>query len=242
MFRTTIPLTLLALALGGVTQESRRPAAPKPERSRPAPAPAQEDAAELGLKEERMIIEYSAAAQEAVVLIEAESEEALASVSVLGPGDASVLELLGAGEGKSLALSGFVVESRELAPQDLFALYPEGAYDMRARSTGGRLLLGNAQLSHRLLAEPALLYPPDGATNVPPDLTVGWISDPLAIGYQVVLEQGENDGLVVKLPAGSSSLQVPPGVLAPGKASHVEVGAIEASGNLTLVESYFTTR
>jgi hypothetical protein len=246
MFRTTIPLALVAAGvLNAASQDLRRPLAPA-RGAAPAPLLAAPAAAEglpaVRLQEERLIIEYSAATQEAVVLAEAESEEALASVVVRSPGDGSVLHLRGTGDGRGPSLSGFTVECRELSLEALFATFPAGTYAIEAQSIDGRPARGSAVLSHRLLAAPSVLYPPDGATNVSTELIVGWIPDPEAAGYQVVLEQDENDGLTVRLPAGSSSLVVPPGVLAPGKESHVEVGAIAPGGNVTLAESFFTTR
>ncbi len=247
MFRPTMAFTMLALGALGMQQQGTRRPAQLPDAQPPGRGGAfllvRDESPPGYLQEERMIIEYSAATDEAAVIVEAESEEALASVVVLGPNDVSVLELRSSRDGLDLAISGFVVERREMSTEVLFETYREGTYTMQAMSADGRSARGSAVLSHDLLPAPTLLYPPNGTSNVPTDLIVGWISDPQALGgYQVVLEQDENDGLTARLPAGTSSFQVPEGVLSPGKESHVEVGAIGSNGNITLVESFFTTR
>jgi len=193
------------------------------------------------LKEETMVLEYSATLGEAVALLEAESEETINRVEIRNPLGAAVLELR-APEGKNLGLSGFKVETGESSVELLLETYPPGMYRFRARTADGQFLLGSAVLSHELPAAPEVLYPTDGAVDVPTtDLTVSWVVDPQATGYRLVVEQGETDGLVVDLPAGKGSFQVPDGILAPSTRSHVEVGAIGPNGNCTLVEVAFRT-
>ena len=67
----------------------------------------------LRLKEERMTLEYTATAGEAVVIVEAESEVPLDRIEIREPRGARVLELRAQG-GRPLALSGFRLESEEL--------------------------------------------------------------------------------------------------------------------------------
>ncbi len=220
MYKSTIAVAVLALALGQQRNEGPY----------------------LQLKEEKVTVEYTPAANEAVLIVEAESEESLGRVEVRNPGGNLIVELR-AGKGQDVvALSGFVVETRESSAAVLLETFAEGVYDIRARTKDGRTALGSAVLSHDLLAEPVVVYPVAGAENVPANLTAGWMPDPNASGYVVSLEQGESDGIAVRLPPGSSSFEVPAGVLAPGEKTQLEVGAIGPSGNCTLVEVSFTTR
>lgn len=222
MYRTCTILAALSLA-----------AVAQPGRSAPSP---------VSLKEERLTLEYTATNGEAAVVMSAESESLLARVEIRDPRGTRVLDLRGE-EGKRLALSGFEVESRESSPAELLETFAEGVYDLRARTVDGELLVGSAYLSHELPRAPTVTHPLEGSRDVPAeDLVVTWMPDPHAVAYQVVLEQNENDGLSARLPAGRTSLRVPAGVLAPGTASHVEVGAVGPSGNCTLVEVSFTTR
>jgi hypothetical protein len=195
----------------------------------------------LKLKEESMVIEYNAALDEAALRVEAESESALDRVEVRDPSLELVFQLA-AEDKKGLALSGFHIESRELSPEELWQSYPEGSYDLRAHTVGGRTMRGHADLWHQLLPPAEILYPLEGAVNVPTSgLVVRWTSNPDAAGYRVELELDENDGLTVELPRGSNSFHVPDGLLASGAELKVEVAAIHRNGNRTLAEVHFTT-
>lgn len=193
-------------------------------------------------KEETMTIEYTATSGEAAVVLKAETEQAVDRVEVRSPFGGSVLEMNGPG-GQPLSLSGFVLESVETTPAELFAMFPEGGYALRGRSTDGRPLLGHALLSHQLPAAPQVIFPYEGAADVSTkDLQLSWAADPQVARYRVVLEQGDADNMMVELPRGSTSLVVPDGVLEPGQPTLFEVGAVGQNGNCTLVEIKFTTR
>ncbi len=220
MLRPTLALTALALTALG-TPTPQRPAG--------------------RFKEEAITIEYTATNGEAALKLQAETEVAFEAVELRSPFGGTVLEMRGPG-GQPLVLSGFVLESRETTLDELVATYPDGLYDLRGRSTDGRALVGRAKLSHRMPATPDLLFPSEGLAGVSTkDLEVRWTPDPAVARYRVVLEQGDNDGLSVELPAGSSSLRVPEGVLRPGTETLVEIGAVGPEGNCTLVEAVFTT-
>jgi len=218
MYRTTAAFSLLALAAFGFQQAN--------------------EGVIFQLKEEEMILEFNATLNEAVVIASAESEEALTRVDVRGTTGSPVLHVWAPQGG---TLSGFEVETAEASLPDLLATYAEGEYAMRARAQDGRLVSGSAVLSHLLPAPAIVTYPLDGDSNVPTDPTVTWTPDPGASAYQVILEQDENDGLTVKLPAGSGSFHVPDRVLRSGTETLLEVVAIGANGNRTQVEVSFTT-
>ena len=182
----------------------------------------------LILKEEALMIEYTPGKAEAVIRMEAESEEPLDRVDVRTPAGRSILKLRGA---KAYSLSGFLVETREMNIGALLNHYEEGRYDMRAITASGRTALGGALLSHGLLPAPIIQYPLEGAVVPPKGLTVTWTTDPAAERYRVVLEQDENDGLVVELPRGTNSFTVPDGFLRPDTETQVEVGVIRANRN-----------
>jgi len=223
MFKATIALAAVSLAAFG------------------AERPYQEMRPTLRLKEEKMSIEYTATANEAVIVVEGESETALESVEILMPDGMTMLELHSKSGGPA-AFSGFVLETQESTVDDLIAHYGEGRYDVRARAMDGAPVLGGASLSHALLPPPVVLYPYEGAIGVPSgDLKIFWIPDPAATAYTVSLEQGENDGLTVRLPADSKSLHIPKGILFPDTETQLEIGVTGANGNRTLVEIEFRT-
>lgn len=220
MFKLTLAVSALALAVLG----------------------APETQAPMRFKEERMTLEYTVTHGEAVVVIGAETEEGLSQVDIRGPRGDRVFRLRASDIGGS-AISGFDVETAEAVSTIILDTYPAGDYEIRGRTRSGRRAIGRATLSHGLLEAPIITSPSQGETGVPADsMLVTWINDPEARGYRVMVEQDENDGLVVELPRNAEHLVVPPGILLPGRESHVEVGAIGPNGNCTLVEVTFTTR
>lgn len=196
----------------------------------------------VALKEEQVTIEYNATLGDAVVRVEAECEESLSRVETRNPSSQLVLRTA-TDPYQGIATSGLKWESQETDLVSLRQLFPEGAYRFKARTSGGLAATGSAVLSHQILEPTELIYPQHGLLDVPAtNLTVTWVADPQAAAYHVSLEQDENDGLIVKLPAGSSSLQVPSGALAPGRRAKLEVAAIAANGNATVVEILFRTQ
>ena len=137
-----------------------------------------EDRPYLQFKEEQMILEYTVTENEAVIVFEAETENALDRVEIRSPAGVPILNIRAQG-GQNLALSGFVLETQEVTPQAIMQMFPEGIYDLRARTADGRYVLGSAVLSHELLPAPVHVYPLDGAINVPTtNLTVSWVNNP----------------------------------------------------------------
>lgn len=221
MARLSAALALVALAALGMPRA-------------PAPAP-------LRFKEEAVTIRYSATERLASLVFEAESEEPVGGAEVRHRSGGPALGLV-LGDARS-TVSGFVIESAEVPLEELLELYPAGLYAFRGRSVDGRSVRGSGTLAHALPEAPVITFPRPGARDVPADdLVVRWARDANALGYEIVLEQGDNDGLSVRLPAGSDSLQVTGGLLAGGTETHLEVAAIGATGNRTQVELAFTTR
>lgn len=179
---------------------------------------------------------------ETVVRIEAESEQKLAQVQILRP-DGSFLLSLETQSGGERGLSGLLVELRESDLGTVFDRYTEGTYSIRAVSASGNPVTGSAWLSFDLPRESLIAYPPPGAVGIPnTGLSVKWLGDPSAVGFHVQLEQNDNDGLAVTLPPGRNSFRIPDGLLAPGTETELEIAAIGANGNRTVVEAVFTTR
>lgn len=200
--------------------------------------PAQREA--MTLKEERMTIEYTATSGEAALVVQAETELNLGRVLVRAPNGRPVVNLR-ASDQEGRSLQGFVVEMKELTLPELLEIYSPGTYRMSGRTTDGQPVTGSAALSHFLPPAPTVHYPLEGEV-VPTTFDVTWAPVPGARAYQIVLEQGDNDNLTAELPAGNHFFSVPPGLLAPGRETHVEVGAIAENGNSTLVEVTFRTR
>lgn len=222
MFKTTISISLLALTAVGWQSQNPRPVS-------------------ILLKEERMILEHNVTLGEAVVRFEAESEEDLGRVQVNRPNGERLFAL--EAPNATRGLSGFKIELQEGSLESILSTYAEGAYDIRARAASGRTALGSAVLSLDLPPAPRLIFPYEGAEDVSTSrLVVYWRPERWVTGYRIQMEQGESDGLVVQLPAGRSSLQIPDGFLAPDTETQLEIAAIGSNGNRTVVEVNFTTR
>jgi hypothetical protein len=138
---------------------------------------------------------------------------------------------------------------------DLFSAWPAGTYEFEG-SSGGVELEGEANLTHRIPAGPAITAPADGAI-VPHDaaLTIRWnkVTAPILpslgpvaiVGYHVVVV----DVTVAELPPGKlktaldadlskneTSFPVPKQFLEPGRIYEFEVLATEKGGNQTITE------
>ena len=220
MFKSSIAIATLGLAAIGTQRLDERPP--------------------IVFNEQSIRIEYAASMNEAVIQIDAESETQLERIEVRDPLGAQVLKL-SAPEVPGRGIAGILIDTLETTLKEVFDTYPEGVYDLRGMTMDGRVARGRVRLSHDLLQSPVVLYPAGGTVNVPTSFVARWLPDPEAIRYVVELEQDDNDGLVVELPPGTSSFRVPPGVLASNKDSHIEVGAVGANGNITMVEVNFRT-
>ena len=224
MLKLILPLTLLPIA---AASWQARPSGTSTDRG-----------TSINMKEERLVVEYTATRNEAVLKLHAESEQTLRSLELCDPLGRVLLRLNA--ESDEGVVSGVNFETREGTPEEIFAACMEGTYELLGRTLGGERARGSALLSHDLLPAPKVLYPLEGAGAPTRGLKIRWQPDGRAAGYMVCLEQDDNDGLMVHLPPGSSSLLVPPGVLRPGKQAYVEVGAVGRNGNCTLVEVRFT--
>lgn len=192
-------------------------------------------------KEEALSLKYCATTGEAAIVVEAECEESLSRVEVWSPKGSPMFRVSGA-QGFGSAVSGFVVETQEGTLISITEGFGPGEYSLRGRTLSGETVVGGATLSHELPPAPVLTYPVEGAGNVSTsNLSVNWVADPAVSSYRVSLEQGESDGLVITLPAGSNSFQVPNGFLISNARSQLELTAVAPNGNSTTVEVFFRT-
>ena len=202
---------------------------------------AQSGAPAFELDAERMILEYDPAEDQVALLVSAESEVGLERVEVRD-GTGHVLLRMRNYDGGSLGVYGFRVQKGAGNAATALGAYPEGVYQLWARTVDGQIATGDATLSHALLAAPVVTFPAYEASGVPAeDLRVSWLPQAGVRGYQVGLEQGETDLMVAQLGAGTSSFKVPQELLAPRTPYRIEVAAIGANGNITLVKIPFTT-
>lgn len=191
------------------------------------------------LADAKMILEWTPG-EGAVLLIDAESEEPLQRAQIFRSDGQELIEIDARHGGRS-RLAGLEIELREARLEALVESYPEGSYDIRATTAQGQQVVGRAWLSLDVPPAPQIVHPAQGALVSTAGLTLSWLGDPTVAAYEVQLEQGEDDGLRVKLPPQQSSFRVPADFLRPGLETTFEVVAIGSNGNRTLAEVLFAT-
>jgi len=169
--------------------------------------------------------------------------EGLAKLRVVAPDGRTVIDFA-APEASTLGIREFEFESPE--PKDvagLKAAYPEGAYVFTAATASGREYRREATLHHALPATTSFVRPAAGARGVPArDLVIRWSPVPGVSGYIVEFEQDDlHVSLVAHLPASATSLRVPDGLLHPGTEYDLGIATVSEAGNVSFVETSFTT-
>ena len=98
-------------------------------------------------------------------------------------------------------------------------------------------------LAHNLPATVSILTPQARASNVDvAGLEITWSPVENATGYILELEQGKLDlSMTAKLPASETHFAVPESLLRPGLRYQLGIGAVAADGNVSFVETRFTT-
>src|SRR5262245_42165677 len=169
--------------------------------------------------------------------------EGLSKLSVVSPDGRKVIDFA-APDASTLGLREFVFESPE--PKDvkgLKAAYPAGVYKFAATTASGQELRGESTLSHELPPPTSILGPGAKAHDVPVSgLQIRWSPVANASGYVVELEQDKLDAhLEVSLPGSATTFSVPDGFLVPGREYDLGVGTVSKDGNVSFVETSFTT-
>lgn len=174
-------------------------------------------------------------------------------MQVTDPTGRKILDFRGKGSVGQQGITELFFESAEPSfdeqpLEELLEMFPEGEYLFSGRTTEGERLLGEARLTHALPEGPVQLYPVDGETVDPGDLTLQWelVADPAGsaiVGYEVVVsrEAAPVRTFKVDLPSTATSVTVPAEYLEAEAEYKWEVLAIERSGNQTLSENEFET-
>ena len=170
-------------------------------------------------------------------------DDGLVELKVVSPDGRTVIDFT-APDPSTLGLRQFRIETPE--PRDVQALkaaYPEGTYKFSGKTVSGDILVGQSKLSHRLPTPVTFKSPAPGAKGVPiRNFVVSWGTVPGVAFYTLELEQDEqNLKITATLPASSASFALADGILLPGKEYQLGIGAVGADGNVSVVETSFTT-
>jgi hypothetical protein len=188
--------------------------------------------------------EQNATDKDAEVVFEVKGgDDGLAKLSVVAPDGRTVLTFV-APDSSTLGMRQFRFESPE--PLDVAALksaYPEGIYVFEGATAAGVRLRGTAALNHRLPAPVSLTGRIAGAENVPvSNLEITWTPVKGLDAYLVYIEQADLDeSITMKLPASAAAFRVPDGFLRPGTAYQLGIGTVTGHGNISFIETTFTT-
>ena len=169
--------------------------------------------------------------------------DGLAKLRVVSPDGRTVVDF-NAPDASTLGIRQFVFESPE--PTDvagLKAAYPEGTYTFLGETAAGARLHGKASLKHELPPITSFVWPKAKAKNVGVNgLKVAWAPVEQAAAYIVEIEQDElKANITARLPAIEPGFAVPAGFLRPNTAYQLGIGTVAADGNISYIETTFTT-
>jgi hypothetical protein len=202
----------------------------------------------VSFAEARIYIEYNSSGNDLGFHVFLDAED-WKEVEIVNPNGRTIFEVEGKGGYGKLGLTELFFEGAEpslddFPLEDLLALFPEGKYTFTGTTVEGKTLTSKPTLSHAIPAGPTVSakvgdndllvikwVAPDGPPAGFPDRPIN------IVGYQVIVESFQ-----VTVPASSRRVTVPPEFvksLAPGEHAF-EVLAIEASGNQTITEGFFT--
>ena len=165
------------------------------------------------------------------------------TLTIRDPSGKKILSIKASGGLGELGLTELFFEGGEPSPAEVLAAFPEGEYEVEARTIEGDVLVGTADLSHEFLAAP--VFSPSGGAVVDRNNTVvTWEAVTGAVAYEVIVENEDlGISMTFRVPASTSplSLPLPPALLLPNTEYDIEVLAIGENGNKTITESNFVT-
>ena len=170
-------------------------------------------------------------------------KDGLAKLGVVSPDGRTVIDFT-APDASTLGMRQFRFESPEPSSvARLKAAYPEGVYTFTGTTAAGQKLQGVSTLHHKLPATASFLRPAAGAASVSVrDLEIAWTPVQNLAAYIVYIEQHELGlDLTARLPGSAATFAVPNGFLVPGKEYQLGIGTVTPNGNVSFVETSFTT-
>lgn len=170
-------------------------------------------------------------------------DEGLARLIVVSPDGRTVIDFT-APDASTLGIRQFRFESPE--PRDVESLksaYPEGVYTFAGATAAGDKFYGESSLNHKLPATASFLRPGAGAKGVgAKDLEITWTPVKNLAAYIIEIEQEALDvHITARLPGSVATFAVPDGFLLPGTEYQLSIGTVTDEGNISFVESTFTT-
>jgi hypothetical protein len=189
-------------------------------------------------------LEENATDGDAEVVIEAMGgADGLTQLVVKAPDGRTVVQFTAPDGGSVSGMRQFRFESPE--PTDvsgLKAAYPPGMYAFDGVTARGAQLHGTATLNHALPGAVSLVTPKEDAVGVAlGTLEIRWEPVAGATAYQAYIEQDEFN-VSATLPGSATTFAIPDGFLRPGTEYQLGVGVVSKDGNISFIETTFTTK
>lgn len=170
-------------------------------------------------------------------------DDGLTKLTVVAPDGRTIVEFASPGHA-TMGMRQFRFESPE--PTDVAALkkaFPEGEYTFTGTAPSGAQFQDKATLKHTLPPTTSFVSPKADARNVSThDFRITWAPVKGVAGYTIELDPSKSSAhLEMKLPASATSFVVPEGILTPGGKCQLGIGTISSSGNISVIETTFTT-
>jgi len=165
------------------------------------------------------------------------------SLKITAP-DGRIVSDFTAPDPTTLGIRQFVMESPEpKGVQSLKNAYPEGVYSFTGIDAEGISFQSEATLNHQLPATASFLNPMAEAKEIPIEaLEIKWDLLENIVSYIVEIEQDELEvNITAKLTGDATSFAVPEHFLQPGTDYALSIGTVTKEGNISFVETSFTT-
>jgi hypothetical protein len=178
-----------------------------------------------------------------IVISVVPADEGLKYLSIRAPDKRAVVDVFSLDRSVQ-GIREFEFESPEPAGAAILGAYPQGIYRFTGRSVGGEWFYGEARLSHLMPPAPVIMTPVAESQVPAAALRVEWSAVP---GLRKVVIELENESvdpeqvLSVELPGNATSFDVPAAFMQPGSDYQVGISAVGQNGNISVVETVFTT-
>jgi hypothetical protein len=170
-------------------------------------------------------------------------DEGLNKLTVVSPDDRIVIDFTAPGN-SPMGIRQFHFESPE--PKDIDALktaYPEGVYKYTGVTGSGIKFYSESTLNKELPATVSLINPKPESENVSiENLVIIWTPVEDAASYIIEIDQDELGFNINSIIGGDrTNFSLPIGVLVAGKEYTLGIGTVSENGNISVVETSFTT-
>ncbi len=170
-------------------------------------------------------------------------DEGLANLRVVSPDGRIVIDFT-APDASTLGIRQFRFESPE--PKDIEGLktaYPEGVYTFTGATSDGNKFKSVCTLKHKLPPTVSFLIPMAEEEDVNiENLVITWTPVDNVAAYKLELDQEElGVNILVKLPGTVDKFAVPEDFLVSNTEYTLSIGTVTEDGNISVVETMFTT-